>query len=252
MSTPTISWDETAPAAATAASLGDDRIREMKTQIREVIAVDHEMASSGQTTTTGYHEDLHLKVQASTPSAVANTGNLYTKDVSAKAELHFQDEDANEIQITTAGRIKKAGRAIKMQANADTENLTDSTWTAVTLVGNVLGTAGDWTANHYVAPYTGYYQVNAAVSFYNSVAQKQHYVGIYAGAVGAETRRAEASASSGETTYANPSVSDIVYLTAGQSIKLYGMHQAGVNTVDVHGDSSAQSITYMSIAFLGD
>lgn len=39
----------------------------------------------------------------SSPSASANKGFLYIKDVGAKAELHYLDEDDNEIQITSGG-----------------------------------------------------------------------------------------------------------------------------------------------------
>jgi len=105
MTVPTNSWDETKPAGSRAINLGDDDIREMKTQVREVIAADHNMASSGQSATTGQHNKTTLLVNADDPTEQADAGILYTKDVSAKAELFYKDEDAHEIQITNAGAI---------------------------------------------------------------------------------------------------------------------------------------------------
>ena len=40
---------------------------------------------------------------ASDPTAAAGVGFVYSKDVSAKAELHYLDEDGNVVQITTGG-----------------------------------------------------------------------------------------------------------------------------------------------------
>lgn len=44
----------------------------------------------------------------SDPTVSANTGAIYTKDVSSKAELHWRDEDANIVQITSAGKINNS------------------------------------------------------------------------------------------------------------------------------------------------
>ena len=101
---PTVSWDETKPDGGRDLSLGDDDIKEFKKQVREVIAADHEMSSSGQGANWGHHNIVTLLVQT-TITALANAGKLYTKDVSGKAELHFKDEDDNEIQLTSGGKI---------------------------------------------------------------------------------------------------------------------------------------------------
>ena len=45
------------------------------------------------------------------PTAETDKGFLYLKDVSAKAELFFEDEDGHEIQLTTGGTINMAGVA---------------------------------------------------------------------------------------------------------------------------------------------
>ena len=105
MSTPTVSWDETSPAGSQAISLGDDRIRELKTQLREVIAVDHVMASSGQSATTGYHNKATFVEQGSSPSMVDNTFMLFAKEADSKSELYMDSYNATraEQQLTENG-----------------------------------------------------------------------------------------------------------------------------------------------------
>ena len=104
----TKTWDESTPAAGEDISTGDDKIRELKYAVRERLAVDHEAdATEAGNDFIGDHKKATFHVQAAAPTAVANTGILYTKDVTAVAELHFIDESSNEIQITTGGKIKK-------------------------------------------------------------------------------------------------------------------------------------------------
>lgn len=100
---PTISWDETNPADSASRSEGDDRIRELKTQLREVIAVDHVISSSGNGADWGRHNKVTFKVQTSAPTEAADCILLYAKDVSAKAELFIKNEDGTETQLTAAG-----------------------------------------------------------------------------------------------------------------------------------------------------
>lgn len=105
MSVPVTGWDETSPVGSQAISLGDDRIREMKTQIRQVIAVDHIMSASGNGATWGFHNKVTLYSQAADPDAVADSLVLFTKDVAGKSELHFIDEDSNTMQLTSGGKF---------------------------------------------------------------------------------------------------------------------------------------------------
>jgi hypothetical protein len=99
---PTVSWDETKPAGSRDISLGDDDIREMKRQIREILAVDHEISSSGQGENWGRHNIVTLLVQTSI-SALADAGKIYSKDFNGKAELCYLDEDGDEVQLTRGG-----------------------------------------------------------------------------------------------------------------------------------------------------
>lgn len=106
MSIPSTSWDETAPAGSQAISLGDDRIRELKTQIREIIDVDHDFPSSGQASDNGQHKQVTLQEQADLGTGAVNATILGSQTVSGKGELCYVDEDDNTIQITSVGKIR--------------------------------------------------------------------------------------------------------------------------------------------------
>jgi len=105
MSIPTVAWDETSPAGSQAISLGDNRIREMKTQIREVINVDHDFPSSGSAADNGQHKKMTLQEQADLGTGAEGVPILGAQTVSGKAELVFTDEDDNDIQITSGGLL---------------------------------------------------------------------------------------------------------------------------------------------------
>jgi hypothetical protein len=103
MSIPTVAWDETSPAGSQAISLGDNRIREMKTQIRQIIDVDHDFPSSGSAADNGQHKKMTLQEQADLGTGAEGVPILGAQTVSGKAELVFTDEDDNDIQITSGG-----------------------------------------------------------------------------------------------------------------------------------------------------
>ena len=93
---------EAQPADVENISLGAGRIRNLKSDIQERLEVDHFHAGDAQ---DGEHKKLTLGAPIATPANVANKGFLYGKDVGGKIELHYLDEDGNEIQITNAGQL---------------------------------------------------------------------------------------------------------------------------------------------------
>lgn len=103
---PQTAWSELTPAGSDQINAGDNRIREMKTQLREVLAVDHLMASSGQSTTTGYHKQVTLIESADIGTGSTGYPILGSQTISSKPELVYTDEDDNDIQITKAGVLK--------------------------------------------------------------------------------------------------------------------------------------------------
>ena len=94
------SWNENAPAGSDNVSSGDDRIREMKTQIREVIDVDHDFPSSGNAADNGQHKKVTLQEQANLGAGTVGTTILGNQTVGGKGELVYTDEDDNDVQIT--------------------------------------------------------------------------------------------------------------------------------------------------------
>ena len=64
MTIPTVSLDENSPAGNSNINQGDDRIREFKTQNREILEIDHVYPTSGQDATAGKHKQVSLIEQA--------------------------------------------------------------------------------------------------------------------------------------------------------------------------------------------
>jgi hypothetical protein len=102
---PSSSWSETSPAGGDNISAGDNKIREMKTQIREVIDVDHDFPSSGQAADVGQHKKVTLQEQADLGTGAVGATILGSQTVSGKGELVYTDEDDNDIQFTSGGKI---------------------------------------------------------------------------------------------------------------------------------------------------
>jgi len=101
-------WGEAIPDGSEARSLGDDRIRELKYAIRERLAIDHEAyADEAGHSYVGYHTVVHF-TQQSSPTKLADIGQLYCKDVTGTTELFYTDEAGNEKQLTTAGKLNIA------------------------------------------------------------------------------------------------------------------------------------------------
>jgi hypothetical protein len=89
----------------------DEFIVEVKEGVVEILEVDHQM---GTTPYTADADGEHTKVTFTAPLSVKPTlagdskGALYTKDASSKAELFFEDEDGDEVQLTSGGKIAGA------------------------------------------------------------------------------------------------------------------------------------------------
>jgi microcystin-dependent protein len=77
----------------------------MKTQIREVIDVDHDFPSSGQAADVGQHKKVTLQEQADLGSGAVSATLLGSQTTDGKGELTYTDEADNDIQITKDGKI---------------------------------------------------------------------------------------------------------------------------------------------------
>ncbi len=104
---PTVSWDETRPLGQHLVSTTDDRLQEMKTQLREIIDVDHEFESSGHDTDWGFHKQVTLIEAADIGTGAEGVCILGAETASNngtdKPELTFTDEDDDDVQITRDG-----------------------------------------------------------------------------------------------------------------------------------------------------
>ena len=109
MALPTVSLNETTPAGGSYIRDGDDRIREYKIQIREILTVDHYFPSSGQNDACGRHKWMTLIETDNIGSGVVGGVGvpaitvLGGQTVSGKSELVYTDEDNNDVSLTSLG-----------------------------------------------------------------------------------------------------------------------------------------------------
>ena len=107
------------PADNEALSLGAGRIRDLKSAIGERAEVDHNWNGG---TDDGEHKKVTLGAPIATPTNAADKGFVYGKDVGAKIELHWLDEDGNEVQITSVGKL--AAAALGLNALTEESGIT--------------------------------------------------------------------------------------------------------------------------------
>jgi hypothetical protein len=152
---------EAVPADTDDISGGADKIRDLKLAVRERMSKDHYFLIGGTDADHGEHNKVTLRVQSAKPTAEGSKGYLYAKDVDAKGELFYEDEDGDEIQLTAAGVLKETANPVKA-TNEDIDTGTDDAKfaTALSLAGSknvphvVPSTAGkvmvsdgtDWTS----------------------------------------------------------------------------------------------------------
>ena len=132
----TYTYDIATPVGTDAPSVLDDRDRETKAAVQERLNVDHYFALTGTQVSdaaSGQHRQIEFYGPISKPSSATNKGWLYSKDVSAKVELHWEDEDGDEIQLTDGGAFNMA-------------LLTSKTITTPTLTSPVINTGVSGTA----------------------------------------------------------------------------------------------------------
>jgi len=98
-----VEWDEANPGPGSPFSQGDNRIREVKTQIREIFEEDHNMDSNGSGDEWGYHDQVTLMEQTDYPTVVSGAGMFFTKEVDSITELFYMDDGSTSQQLTSDG-----------------------------------------------------------------------------------------------------------------------------------------------------
>lgn len=108
------SIDISTPVQTESLAQGDNRIRETKAGLQELLAVDHEVSLTGteiNSIDSGTHNKTTLIEQATDPSAPAGLttdfGILYTKldSDTSQSELFWKDENDNILQITKGNTV---------------------------------------------------------------------------------------------------------------------------------------------------
>lgn len=100
-------WDKTAPSNSDKSGLGADNMRTLKRDAEERMQLDHHWTSSLDITVEtadGYHKKATLK-SSTAPASMSDAGIIYAKDVSAKSQLHYKNNDGVETKITEGGKL---------------------------------------------------------------------------------------------------------------------------------------------------
>jgi len=98
-------WNKDYPSASTSLRASNPLILANFSALETAIGQDHEFSTGG--TNAGKHIQVTFDDPLSqAPTSVsASEGVLYLLDVSAKAELHFEDEDEHTLQLTSGGNL---------------------------------------------------------------------------------------------------------------------------------------------------
>ena len=103
-----MAWDKNKPGNVKL-RVGRQEILANNDALETALSRDHNFPGT-PATDDGEHLKITLHAPlADDPTAETDKGFLYLKDVSAKAELFFEDEDGHEIQLTTGGTLNMAG-----------------------------------------------------------------------------------------------------------------------------------------------
>jgi len=100
---PTTGVDENEPAGSSNIALGDNSIRRYKTQVREILEVNHDFPSSGNSLTAGQHKKVTLQEQADLGTGAVGATIFGSQTIDGKGEAVYTDEDNNDVQITKGG-----------------------------------------------------------------------------------------------------------------------------------------------------
>jgi hypothetical protein len=137
-------WNETAPLDNSVVSQFPANERAARAAVKTNFGIDHH---DDVDSSLGFHEQVTLIERGSDPSAVANIGTLYTKDVSGATEVFYRDASGNISQLTKSGRVVGQQKAVLKTSNytavAGDTILVDKTSGNVTITLPASPTLGD-------------------------------------------------------------------------------------------------------------
>jgi hypothetical protein len=138
-------WNEATPLGSADANTLDDIIRNGEVDISDRLKNMIYGFIAGENTLNQHFQYLQFYEQSSVSKPSAGYGRVYCKAVSGKCELFWQDEDENEIQLTTGGKwngaVLSAGGipAGSFAADAiDSDDITDGAIDSAHLAADVV------------------------------------------------------------------------------------------------------------------
>lgn len=130
----------------------DNRMREIKAAVQERENVDHYWPKTGTKVSdadTGEHRKVTLRT-GSAPTKADDKGFVYAKDVDGKAELFYIDEDGDEVQLTSGGKILSASLDMKDEDDMSSDSASHAaTQQSIKAFGEAIDSADDFTPTSY-------------------------------------------------------------------------------------------------------
>jgi hypothetical protein len=105
-------WNENAPLDNSVISQFPANERAARAALVTNFGVDHHETNDSQ---VGFHEQVTLIERADHPSAVADLGHVYAKDVNGLTELYYKG--SNNLQMTVGDRVKGQQKPVLKTSN---------------------------------------------------------------------------------------------------------------------------------------
>ena len=149
--------------------------------------------------------------------------------------------------------ILGGGPTIKARAYKSNtpQAISDNVWAKVTFTDESydIGSCFNLATDTFVVPQTGYYQIHASLYFQNIADIKYYGICVSSTSNAFLLYSGRGSSLDPAFTSLTISVTDIVYLNAGENITLHGRRNSGSPTASIGGSSSG-SYTFLSIWLL--
>ena len=159
-----MAWNKGKPVNGRKAKYIDDDIKANNDALETAIDQDHDFTTGG--TQTGKHDQVSLIEAVDIGTGAEGLPILGAQTASGKAELVFTDEDDNDVQITSGGKIPSTSldmkdepdmssdsenhtatqQSIKAYSDSATQTMTNKTLTSPTLTSPTLNTGVSGTA----------------------------------------------------------------------------------------------------------
>ena len=136
----------------------------------------------------------------------------------------------NASGASLSGNIMRTDIKTRVSLATAQLNLTDATFTKVLLDTETYDVGGNFASNTFTAPVDGYYSVHANVGYTQVIASKRYHAAVYKeAAIYSESHTSIGTDTSDLIVHH----SDIIPLTATDTLELYARADVGANTVDL-------------------